>query len=191
MTNRQLEIINESIKLIAERGIQGFTIKNLADALTITEPAIYRHFKSKQQILTSILSQFKENMEVFMDRIQNASPSPFEQLKLIFEWRFKYFAANPAIASVIFSEEIFRNDKLLAEQVFKIMELNQSLLLKIIKAGQRKGEILNNVPANQLALIITGPIRLIVTRWRLSNYDFDLRKEGVKLWKSVELLIKE
>ncbi len=191
MTPRQSEILSESIKLIANKGIQGFTIKNLANAIGITEPAIYRHFKNKQEILVELLSLFKENKESFMRNVQANSITPMKDLKTMFENRFRFFANNPAIASVIFSEELFRNDPLLSKMVFEIMKENQKIILQIISAGQKSSDIKPNVAAEQLAFIITGAIRLIVTKWRLSEYSFDLEKEGKKLWKSIEILIKE
>ena len=191
MTQRQSDILQESLKLIADKGIQGFTIKNLANAIGVTEPAIYRHFENKQKILVGILSLFKENKESFIKNVQDENNTPLEKLETLFEMRFKYFAENRAIASVIFSEELFRNDPLLSETVFEIMKENQKVILQIIKAGQKSKVIKHNVSADQLAFIIIGAIRLIVTKWRLSNYSFDLEKEGKSLWKSIEVLIKE
>ncbi|MEN8192675.1 MAG: TetR/AcrR family transcriptional regulator [Bacteroidota bacterium] len=191
MTKRQSEILKESIKLIADKGIQGLTIKNLANAIGVTEPAIYRHFENKQEILIGILSLFKNNKENFFQNLQIGDSNPIEQLKSLFEMRFKYFAKNRAIASVIFSEELFRNDPLLSETVFEIMKENQKIMLQIIKAGQKSLLIKKDITADQLAFIITGALRLIVTKWRLSDYSFDLEKEGILLWKSIELLIKE
>jgi len=51
LTDRQIEIINKSIDIIATKGIQGLTIKNLSKEIGISEPAIYRHFESKTDIL--------------------------------------------------------------------------------------------------------------------------------------------
>ncbi len=191
MTQRQSDILQESLKLIADKGIQGFTIKNLANAIGVTEPAIYRHFENKQKILVGILSLFKENKESFIKNVQSDDKTPIDKLKSLFETRFKYFAKNRAIASVIFSEELFRNDPLLSETVFEIMKENQKVILQIIKAGQKAKVIKHAVAADQLAFIITGALRLIVTKWRLSNYSFDLEKEGKSLWKSIKVLIKE
>jgi TetR/AcrR family transcriptional regulator, fatty acid metabolism regulator protein len=191
MTNRQSEILQEAIKLIAEKGIQGLTIKNLANAISISEPAIYRHFESKQKILIGILSLFSENKENFLLKKQNEDNHSIEQLRSLFEIRFKYFAKNPAIASVIFSEELFRNDKLLSDKVFGIMKTNQKIILQIIDKGQKSSELRSDVPAEQLAFIITGALRLIVTKWRLSNYAFNIEMEGYSLWNSIELLIKK
>jgi len=191
MTTRQSEILQEAIKLIAEKGIQGLTIKNLANSINVTEPAIYRHFENKQQILVGILSLFSENKENFLATIGNDSINPIDKLKSIFKSRFKYFAKNPAIASVIFSEELFRNDQLLSDKVFEIMKTNQKIMLQIISEGQRSFELRSDVPAEQLAFIITGALRLIVTKWRLSNYSFNLEDEGLILWNSIEQIIKK
>ena len=55
MTKRQEEITKEAIKLISEKGIQGLTIKNLSKRIGISEPAIYRHFEGKTDILLKLL----------------------------------------------------------------------------------------------------------------------------------------
>lgn len=191
MTNRQSEILQEATKLIAEKGIQGFTIKNLANAIGISEPAIYRHFENKQKILLGILSLFKENKENFLTNILSDNINPIYKLNNMFETRLKFFANNRAIASVIFSEELFRNDPLLSKKVFEIMEENQKVILQIINACQKSSSINSEVPSEQLAFIIIGALRLIVTKWRLSNYSFDLESEGKILWKSIETLIKK
>lgn len=190
MTQRQIDIIQESIKLIADKGIQGLTIKNLANSIGITEPAIYRHFENKQAILLEILSLLKENKDDFFEKFGDNKLNPLQLLQTLFEKRFKYFSENHAIASVIFSEELFRNDPLLSDKVFSIMEENQKVILNIIGAGQKAEVINGDVSAEQLAFIITGAIRLSVTKWRLSNYSFNLEEEGKQLWKSIMILIK-
>ncbi len=68
LSKRQEQIIEESVRIIDEKGIQGFTIKNLSKAIGISEPAIYRHFESKFQIFVEILDGFKNKMCHFEQR---------------------------------------------------------------------------------------------------------------------------
>lgn len=58
-TKRQQEIIDISIALIADKGIQSLTIKNISQCLGISEPAIYRHFASKFEIQMAVLESFE------------------------------------------------------------------------------------------------------------------------------------
>ena len=50
-TKRQNEIIDAALKLTAEGGIQNLTVKHLADTIGVTEPALYRHFRNKAEIV--------------------------------------------------------------------------------------------------------------------------------------------
>ncbi|HJN63434.1 MAG TPA: TetR/AcrR family transcriptional regulator, partial [Flavobacteriales bacterium] len=54
-TKRQIEILDVSKDLIGTKGIQNLTIKNIANKMSFSEPAIYRHFKDKTEIIKSVL----------------------------------------------------------------------------------------------------------------------------------------
>ena len=135
-TERQLEIIKASIDLIANKGIQEVTIKNLSKKIGIAESAIYRHFDSKLDILLGILAQFRSNKMNALEQIQNSKVSEIEQLEMVFTERFEKFIADPPITAVIFSEEIFQNDNRLAEEVYAIMNFSQQMILRIVENGQ-------------------------------------------------------
>ncbi len=61
-SERQIEIIEAATKRIDEHGIQDLTIKTLAADLNLSEAALYRHFKSKNEILLGLLTYFIEEM---------------------------------------------------------------------------------------------------------------------------------
>lgn len=188
-TDRQKEIIDVSINIIAEKGIQQLTIKNISKSIQISEPAIYRHFEGKMDILLAILSKFKEYGHIIYTDIASNKLSAIEQIESVLKNHFKQFSAKPAFAAVIFSEEIFQNDKRLAEQVSTIMQNNQNMIIKMIETGQRTNEIRNDIPAEQLSIMIMGALRLLVAKWRLSQHSFDLQNDGVKLWNSIKRLL--
>lgn len=176
-TKRQQEIIEAAIGIIAENGIQHLTIKNLAKSINLTEGAIYRHFSTKLDILLGILSIFREQIRDNFTQIPS-DRSAYDVLAAIISKQMDMFAAKPMITAVIFSEEIFQNDKQLSKTVFSIMSENINIFFEIIKNGQDKGEIRNDVPAEQLSNMLMGAIRLLITRWRLSGFAFDLKIEG-------------
>jgi len=94
------------------------------------------------------------------------------------------------IASVIFSEEIFQDDKLLSDKIYSIMNLNFKFVRTIIESGQKNKEIRLDINAEQLVLIIMGSLRLIIKKWTLSDYSFNLKEEGTKLWESLNKILK-
>ncbi len=188
-TARQKEIINTAIELIAEHGIQVLTIKNLSQRIGIAESAIYRHFNSKTDILFGILSIFVESKEEMAKTLRRSDLRPIEKLKQMLIGRFEYFSRNRAIATVIFSEELFRNDQKLSELIYETMTSVQNTVISVIEEGQKAGEIRDDVSAKHLGYMITGAIRLIVMHWRYSGFKTDLIEEGKKFWESVKAMI--
>lgn len=188
-TDKQNSIINAAIELIAEKGIQKLTIKNLSAKIGVVEGALYRHFKSKIEILLGILKIFETTREKSLSQTGVLSIDPLVQMEQLFTERFNYFSKNPAIASVIFSEEIFQNEKILSERVYQIMQKSVEHIQKIIESGQQLSKFRSDISATQLSLIIAGSLRLIVTQWRLSGYAFDIVDAGNELWKSIKQIV--
>ncbi len=95
----------------------------------------------------------------------------------------------PSLASVVFSEEMFRNEKVLIEKISELIEQNNKILLTILNEGQNNNELRNDIDAAHLAVIIMGALRLFVKKWQISGFTFDLQVEGNKLIQSVKLII--
>ncbi len=188
-TKRQLEIIDSAIELIAERGIQSLTIKNLARRVGVTEGALYRHFRSKQEILLAILAVFGHSSAGVFQRIREQEASPLKQLERVFLDHFERFEKKPALAAVIFSEEIFQNDSLLADTMIQVVQKSLDEVQKIVEAGQKLGEIRGDVPGEQLALVLLGSLRFQVVQWHLSDYGFCLRTAGARLWQTLRSMV--
>ena len=190
-TERQIQIIEKSIELIANQGIQGFTIKNLSKAIGISEPAIYRHFDSKTGILIAILNNFKEMSEMMSFMIVEIEGTAIEKVKFLFSKMFEIFAEQPAIISVIFSEEIFQNEIVLKEKILEIHNIQQSNIEGVIGEGQADKSIRLDIDKATIALILMGSLRLLVKRWELNQQNFNLEKEGEKLMDSFKVLMEK
>ena len=190
LSERQTEIIDTSIKIIAQKGIQGLTIKNLSKEIVISEPAIYRHFKSKTDILVHILDNFRE-LGSFMGEMMINSQSPaMEKIEFMFSRIMSIFIETPSYISVIFSEEIFKNEEELKEKVVEIMNQNEATIEHIIKSGQENGEIRNDIDVKDLALIVMGSLRFKVKMWDLKASEGDLMAEGNELIANLRKIIE-
>jgi AcrR family transcriptional regulator len=189
MNPRCEQIVDKAIELLSEGGISALTIKNLAGAVGVTEPALYRHFRCKMDILVAILDRLEANMQRLFEQSSDRKDSVLDQIQSVYRRVFRSFAAQPAMASVVFSEEMFRHDPRLSEHVSRIMDTVQEQMLRLLRSKKGRAECRQDVPAKDLTRVIMGSLRFVITRWRLSGYAFDLEKEGASLCKSLRLMI--
>jgi len=180
-SDRQIEIIEAATALIDEGGVQNITTKSLAKRMNFSEPAIYRHFKNKTEILSSILGFFNQNLKLKISNVVTKDITGLKKLENIIEFQFSHFAKNPAIVMVIFSETSFQNDKKLSGIVKKIMLNKKKVVTGIIEQGQKDGSIRLDVNPNQLSTMFLGSMRFTLLQWRLNDYEGDLIKEGREL----------
>jgi len=58
---RRAQIIDVTLKLVAEHGVGGTTLSRIADGVGLTTPALYAHFKSRREILLAALDVLFEH----------------------------------------------------------------------------------------------------------------------------------
>jgi AcrR family transcriptional regulator len=189
-TTRQVEIIEAATKLIGEKGIQNVTTKHLAKEIGFSEPALYRHFSGKTDILVSVLEYFREKMRAGLDPLLAKQESGLEKVHQLIKYQFKIFSSNPAIIMVIFAETSFQYDKKLSKTVSKLLEQKKQLVINILNEGVSDGSVRNDADVEQLTSIILGSMRFNVLQWRLLNFDFDMNLKGAELWKTLNLLLR-
>jgi len=190
-TERQIEIMKAATNRIDEFGIQNLTIKTLAEDIGLSEPALYRHFKSKNEILLSLLEFF--NLEI-KGKIKNyavvddgAEP---DMLRSIFQSQLSTFEKNPAIISVIFAESIFQYDESLSDKVAEIMQFMHKTIENNISNGQAKGYYSKIVDVNTATIIVTGSMRMAVMKWKLYGSKSNLVNDGMVVLNGILKMIK-
>lgn len=190
-SERQIEIIEAATKRIDEHGIQDLTIKTLASDLNLSEAALYRHFKSKNDILLGLLTYFIEEMKGRLDFIlSNKSRTPSELLNDLFDSQLRTFVQRPSIVSVIFSESIFQFNKELSDTVSSMMNLMQNHIESIVKKGQDDGSFSKIAGVSTTTTIIMGGMRITVLKWKLSGHRSDLIKDGNKVLNGILKMIE-
>lgn len=191
-TQRQIEIMEAATLRIDTFGIQELTIKNLSGDLNLSEAALYRHFRSKNEILLGLLTYFILEMSARLEQItrdgdQNASG----QLKGIFASQLSTFVQKPAIVSVIFSEGIFQFNKELRDKVTDMMKLMQENIKALVQKGQKEGVFSKLLGADMLTTIIMGSMRMVVLKWKLSGNQSNLVKDGEQVLKGLLNMMKK
>lgn len=184
LSERQQQIIEASIGLIDQLGIQGFTIKNLSKEIVISEPAIYRHFESKVEILSTILDEFKQRVMRYHEDFDSEKTDARKKIELFFEMIFQVFTDSPALISVIFAEEIFRNEPALTHKVMEIQKSNEAYLSPLIQ-NLPLNEGVSDTPVEILVMMFLGPVRLLTRKWKMTRYNFNLREQGNQLIQTI------
>ena len=184
---RQASIIDEAIKIIHEMGYQSFSIRELASRVGISEPALYRHFLNKEDIVLGILGRFGEFDAKLFNEVK-LKEKPVEKIKCFVQYHFNFLEKKPGMTSIVFAEDIFNQSSLIREKVLLIMGKRKRILRAIIDEAKLNNQVID-LETDEILTVILGVIRLAVLEWRLSEFAFPLSQRGAKIAETIGKLI--
>ncbi len=177
---RREQLIEVATKLFAQWGYTATTTAAIADAAGVTEPILYRHFKSKQELFVAITRAMSQQTLKRWHSLLSETENPAEQLRSI----AKHFPAHVRDLSdayhVIHGALSTSRDKKVQAVMREHYEQIESFFCDIVVKGQQQGlfrEVDPKVPA--WMLIHTG-IGYAMIALNLSQFDPGLVEEAVE-----------
>lgn len=190
ISDRQIEIIEAAGKILTRSGISGLTIKNLAKEMQFSESAIYRHFTSKEEIIVAMLEYLAHDMDMRYMQVTDSDHDALQKFKMIFENQFSFFEKNPHFVVAVFSDGLMEESVKINTTILKIMSVKMKHLMPIISEGQHKNVFTNAITTEELIHIVMGTFRLLMFKWRVANFQFDIIRNGNNMVQSLLTIIK-
>ena len=190
-TERQLEIIETAGKILTEDGVQGLTTKKLANRVGFSESAIYRHFKSKEDIIVSLLTHLSESMDERLSNLELSEDDPESNFNNLFASQMKFFSEHPHYVVAVFSDGLLQESDRVNEAIESIMQTKMKHLMPIITSGKQKQVFTSSISTQDLMSIVMGTFRLQMYKWRLSGFEYDIVLRGNNTIQSLLKLIKQ
>lgn len=190
---RREQIVSATLKVIAEKGVRGLTTAVIAKEAGISEGNLYRHFRSKEEILSATVEKISEGLKQNLGKVFEASSAdtPRAKLKKIYLLHLDYIERNEGIPRLIFSEEIHLGNDALKQKLLHAINSYSKRLEVLIKDGQKNKSIKKGINPKAAAFMMIGMVQVTVVRWSLSGLGFSLVNEGTKLWRNYEHCIAQ
>lgn len=133
MSKKQL-IVETAIQLFAEKGIDATSVQQITDACGISKGAFYLSFKSKDELIVSIIDYFMKNITSQIDQAVNKCSDPQDKLYNYYYHSFYLMKQHFDLAIVFMKEHQTVNETIL-EMInhYEIMrdQLLHSILLHL------------------------------------------------------------
>jgi len=85
-SNTKIKFMNEALRLFSEKGFESVSVAEIAEAVGCSAPALYKHFKSKQELLDIIIKDSEEAFKEQMRLIRVDFDSNSEVAKTLLEY---------------------------------------------------------------------------------------------------------
>jgi AcrR family transcriptional regulator len=179
---RKQQIIDAARKLIIKKGSEHLTVRSIAAEVDITEAAIYRHFRSKREILSFLMDHILKSMLQETERHPAGSGGAFETVGAIMRQHLSEIEQRRGMSFQVIAEIISLGDKKLNKEVYAGLKTYLGRLQDLTAEAVRAGSMREDVDLEAAAMLLFGMIQGLVTLWALGAYPFDLLQQFDRLW---------
>lgn len=159
---RRDEIINASLRLIEENGLDNLNIADIATEIDLVPSAIYRHFGNKEEIITSLIDFVDRSLQANVTRVARENGNAVDKLELLYKLHTDFLKTQPAIPRIVFSLLAANKNLTLKERIFSVIINYATQIRNILAKGQPDGDIASSIDPAAAAMLLIGMIQLLI-----------------------------
>jgi AcrR family transcriptional regulator len=156
-------ILETALRLFAERGYSGTSIRDIAAACGLQGPTIYSHYPSKEHVLAELVRiAHDEHLRRVRAALLESQPDPREQIRAYVRGHVSFHTGFPMLA-VVGNTELHMLSPELGDPIFQVRKQSEQTLMEIAQRGIDRGAF--KVPHPWLAVAAIGGMGLRVAFW--------------------------
>lgn len=179
---RQEQIAQAALNLVASRGMSGLNMVGLAREVGLVPSAIYRHFKSKGQVLDAVLDLVHEGLASNVREVQKSGGNTLELLRQLFMLHIRLIQVYQALPRILFSDEIYGGHPERKAKLHQVITSYLDEVAGIVRQGQQNDQIRRDISSKIVAVMFLGLIQPLVILFHLSDGGFDVNKHIEGAW---------
>ena len=183
-TIRREQIAEAALALVADQGVGALTARNVARAVGVTAPALYKHFPGgKADILSSVLDLLDD---VKTEGLRHAIEEPgsiLTKLRRCFDLHISVVERYRALPNLVLSDALWCDETHLRDRLLANHQRHQAEVAEIIRQGQAAGELRADINADQIFVQFLGQFLTIAILYSRRGDMVDPKTQADANWK--------
>lgn len=179
---RRRQIVSAARRLIVKFGSEHVTVRRMAREIGVSEGAIYRHFKSKRDVLSFLVDDIEDTLIADIEDNVIAGLGTLETLERVIKAHMSAVEQRKGVSFQVIAEIISLGDKKLNKKVYAVISKYTGRIKGILAEGVKAGVVRQNLDLEATAALFFGMTQGLVNIWALSQYSFKLEEKYASLW---------
>lgn len=161
---RQEEIVRVAVELAADKGVASVTTQDMADAMQVTQGAIFRHFASKDDIWYAVIVWVRERLMGVLEKAAAGGQDPLDTIARMFTAHIGFIAQHPAIPRLLFSELLHKKGGRFQELIVGIIAGYEARIGALLEQARVQGLVRPDLDCAHAAVLYIGMVQGLVLR---------------------------
>jgi AcrR family transcriptional regulator len=175
---RQSEIIRVAIELAANKGVDSVTTQDMADAMHLTQGAIFRHFATKDDIWVAVIEWVRERLMKVLNKAAADATDPLNAIERMFFAHIAFISKHPAIPRLLFSELLHKKNSKLRQLIQGIISGYEARIAGLLDEAKSQSLASADLDSQSTAVLYIGMIQGLVMQSSIFGGKHSLQQEA-------------
>src|SRR5215813_14094444 len=139
--SRKQQIVETVLELVAAHGAEAVSVQLVADAIGVTQPAVFRHFPTKEAMWLAVMDWLEQRLVAIYSAADDSGEASLVVLSRMFLEHVKLIERYPALAKLVFSDHLRLQYPSLKERFGKIHKAYAARLAAVIDRAKADGAV--------------------------------------------------
>lgn len=150
--DRRRQLLDSAARCFAEHGYRGTTTAKIAAEAGVSEPVIYRHFKTKQELFIALIEKVGDEVFDNWQRATEGIDNPLDKLKmLLYRNPATYDPNTSKVYRLLFHASMEVSEPEIQQAIRDHYDRYVQSLAAVMAEAQQLGQIRDDVPSEWLA----------------------------------------
>jgi len=180
---RREQIAEAALALVAQHGVRKLSIAAVARRVGLVPSGIYRHFKSKDQMIDAVLDLLEERLLAIVEAARQDSTDALERLRCVLRRHVRFIREGRAIPRMIFSDDVHSGHPERKDRVLAIVTSYLGQIGRLVREAQGAGRIRAEIDPDTVSLLFFGMIVPAGMLWHLTDGGIDVTQHAERVWQ--------
>lgn len=184
-SSRKQDILECLAKMLEDQPGERITTAKLAEAVGVSEAALYRHYPSKAKMFESLIVYIEENLFSRIAQITQQESSCQEQCKKICTLVLVFAEKNPGLCRILTGEALSGDISRLRSRMEQLFDRLTTQIKQLVREAEIKEGFRPEVPVQALAGLLTAVMEGRIVQYVRTDFRVKPSNDWNEQWQAL------
>jgi len=153
---RRRQIVEATLALLASTPIERLTTRKIAEGVGVSQPALFRHFGTRDDILTAVVDTLREELASSVSALLDEHKSPLVRAERLFYLLYETAGTRPGLVRLLLADAATGEGTHYRAALDHLSSLQEELVTTLVREAQEVQEVPPNVNCRAAARIFVA-----------------------------------
>jgi len=164
---RREQFVAAALDLLAQTPLERLTTRAIAAAVGVSQPALFRHFASREALLLAVVEAARSELERTLEPLIRARTGPLDTCVALAEQLARYVDQNPGLPRLLFADMALEAPELRVA-VHRLVSMQRNFVAELVSTAIRDGSARAEVDPHAAATLFVGMLQGLVLQRELA-----------------------